>query len=361
MKLTVVTSIVALFLVVLGFTGTLLFKQALSPINAADNTEIIFEVSRGETFGAVAQRLQNEGLIRSAELLKLYARIDSSKNIVKVGEYALKPSMSLNQILEIVASGKSRTKPFTVPEGYNIFEISELIEKAKIATAKEFLEKARNPKYATELVGYEVPSLEGYLFPETYQIARNTSLDQLLKMMVDLFKVNFSQVQIPQEMSSWTQHQIVTFASIVEKETGAAWERPLISSVFHNRLQKRMRLQTDPTIIYGIADETGKYEIDIGRDDIRRPTRYNTYVISGLPPGPIANPGRMALEAAVNPEQSEYLFFVSKNDGTHIFSKTYEEHNRAVTEWQRNRANREGRSWRDLNQKKSAPAAEGRN
>lgn len=354
MKVKAIALIVCAFLVTVSLAIWLLFQQALSPVNSGVKEEVIFEVRPGETFGAVAQRLQEQGLIRSAEILKIYGRLDSSKSIVKVGEYGLSAAMTLDQILSIVASGKSRTRPFTVPEGYNIFEIADLIEKAGVAKASEFLEKARDSQYASRLVGFEVPSIEGYLFPETYQIARATNLDQLLKMMVDLFKVNFKQIQIPDAMKAWTTHQIVTFASIVEKETGAAWERPLISSVFHNRLRLRMKLQTDPTIIYGIADETGKYEINIRRDDIRRPTRYNTYVIPGLPPGPIANPGRLALEAAVQPEASEYLFFVSKNDGTHVFSRTYSDHNKAVVEWQKNRANREGRSWRDLNQKKKS-------
>lgn len=354
MKVKAIILIVCVFLVTASLAVWILFQQALSPVDSQAKEEVIFEVRPGETFGAVAQRLQEEGLIRSAEILKIYGRLDSSKSIVKVGEYGLSAAMTLDQILSIVASGKSRTRPFTVPEGYNIFEIADLAEKAGIAKAFDFLKKARDPQYASQLVGFEVPSVEGYLFPETYQIARNTNLDQLLKMMVDLFKFNFKQIQIPPTMSTWTTHQIVTLASIVEKETGAAWERPLISSVFHNRLRLRMKLQTDPTIIYGIADETGRYEINIRRDDIRRPTRYNTYVIPGLPPGPIANPGRLALEAAVQPEESEYLFFVFKNDGTHIFSKTYQDHNKAVAEWQKNRANREGRSWRDLNQKKKS-------
>jgi UPF0755 protein len=155
---------------------------------------------------------------------------------------------------------------------------------------------------------------------------------------------------------SLTRHQLVTFASLVEKETGAPEERPLIASVFHNRLRIRMRLQSDPTIIYGIARESGRIPKDIKKADILRPTPFNTYTVPALPYGPIANPGRESMLAVVRPAKSEFLFFVSRNDGTHVFSKTYKEHNAAVQTWQKTRANREGRSWRDR-----AKAAPGQN
>ena len=164
---------------------------------------------------------------------------------------------------------------------------------------------------------------------------------------------------VPQnEVPGWTRHQIVTLASIIEKETGAPEERPLISSVFHNRLKKGMRLQTDPTVLYGKAERVGSFAINITTEDLRTPNRYNTYTIYGLPPGPIANPGREALSAVLAPAESTYLYFVSQNNGTHIFSSDYEAHNKAVKHFQLDPKAREGKSWRDLSKKKvEAPAA----
>lgn len=145
-------------------------------------------------------------------------------------------------------------------------------------------------------------------------------------------------------------HKHVTLASLIEKETGTPEERSTISSVFHNRLRKKMRLQSDPTILYGILDQTGVMPKNIRKKDIRTHTKYNTYTVQELPHGPIANPGQKALEAAVNPESTDYLYFVSRNNGTHVFSKTLREHNKSVKKWQLNIKNRQGRSWRDRSQ-----------
>ena len=169
--------------------------------------------------------------------------------------------------------------------------------------------------------------------------------------MVNKFKEVYEQVGVKSSLQGWSRHQIVTLASIVEKETGAPQERPLIAAVFHNRLRIGMMLQTDPTIIYGKAMETGSIEINITRADLTRQTEYNTYTFKGLPPGPIANPGREALLAAVRPATTKYLFFVSHNDGTHEFSEDYKAHQKAVQKYQLDPKAREGKSWRDLNKK----------
>jgi len=178
--------------------------------------------------------------------------------------------------------------------------------------------------------------------------------EEILGLFVDRYRENWKQLENQWQESSvrkelnLNQHELVILASIVEKETGAAFERPLIASVFLNRLRKRMRLQTDPTIIYGIWLEKGSWDGNIRRRDLQEKAPYNTYQISGLPPGPIANPGLNALKAVMNPEPSDYLYFVSKNNGTHIFSKDYADHNRAVRETQLNKSARQGGSWRDL-------------
>ena len=274
------------------------------------------------------------------------------RSLLRVGEYDLNTNMIPGQVLAVITSGKSRTKPFVVPEGLNIFEISELFEKQGFGTSEEFLGFVKDKEFVKSLLGQEHNSLEGYLFPETYLITKFMTAQDVITAMVRRFQSVYNEIGKQNQLKNWSLHQIVTLASIVEKETGAPQERKVISSVFHNRLKKQMRLQTDPTIIYGIADQTGVVPNNIHKSDLLKPSRYNTYVIAGLPPGPISNPGREALLAAMNPDATEFLYFVSHNDGTHEFTKTYEDHSRAVQKFQMDPKAREGKSWRDLKKAK---------
>lgn len=312
------------------------------------NQEVILEVTPGHSFVAVAKELETKGVIRNARAFSWYARLTGQRALMKVGEYAFNTSMKPGDVLATLVSGRSIARPFTVSEGLNIFEISELYEKSDFGPAQDFLIAARDPKFASSLVGVQVETLEGYLFPETYQITKFTTVKDLITSMVKRFLSIYKEVETKFPQMVMTRHQVVTLASIIEKETGAPQERPLISSVFHNRMVKKMRLQTDPTVIYGMTVGTGKVPLNIRRSDLLRPTPYNTYVIYGLPPGPIANPGREALLAAVSPQASEFFYFVSRNDGTHVFSKSYEDHNMAVQRFQLDAKAREGKSWRDL-------------
>jgi UPF0755 protein len=199
-----------------------------------------------------------------------------------------------------------------------------------------------------EQLGEDLPSLEGYLFPETYLVTKFTGLKGLAKMMTSRFKDVIKQIRQAPGVN-FTRHQLVTLASIVEKETGAPEERPVISSVFHNRLRLGMKLQTDPTVMYGVLDQIQAPIKNITRQHLLTDTRYNTYTRVGLPFGPISNPGKLALQAAGTPDSTDFLYFVSRNDGTHIFSRDYAGHQRAVESFQLNRAAREsGSSWRDL-------------
>ncbi len=208
-------------------------------------------------------------------------------------------------------------------------------------------------------MGEKQNSLEGYLFPETYKVTKFDTPKEIITQMVKRFlsvyeelAPDIAQFQQRYPQRKWNRHQIVTFASIVEKETGAAQERPMISSVFHNRLNINMKLQTDPTVIYGQALLSGVVSKNITKQDLLTPTSHNTYTIYGLPPTPISNPGRDSLLAALNPANSKYLYFVSQNDGTHRFSESLEAHNSAVKTFQLNPKAREGKSWRDLKKNK---------
>jgi UPF0755 protein len=316
-----------------------------------DSSIVSFEVRKGKSFQSVAEELEQKKFISNAFFFHVYARIKSSTQKIKVGEYGLSQNMTPPQVLEIITSGKSIGHPFTVSEGLNIFEIADLYQQQGFGTREQFLDACTDKEFVKQLVGEGPESLEGYLFPETYQITKFSTTKELLRSMVENFQQAYAQAIASSKIQGLSKHQIVTLASIIEKETGAPEERPLISSIFHNRLKKNMLLQTDPTIIYGISEREKKTVLKISKKDILTPTRYNTYVIKGLPPGPIANPGKEALLAAVNPSQSSYLFFVSQNNGTHIFSSTYEEHSKAVRKFQVDPKAREGKSWRDLRKK----------
>jgi UPF0755 protein len=230
---------------------------------------------------------------------------------------------------------------FTVPEGKNMYEIAQMLHEKKIVNKDEFILLAKNESFLNS-IGIKAETAEGYLFPETYQILPNTSAEAIIKMMVKEFDKNFKSLNLSDK--NFTPYEVLTLASIVEKETGDKKERPMIAGVFLNRLKIKMRLQSDPTTIYGIWE---KYKGNLTRNDLLTPTPYNTYTISAIPKGPISNPGLKAMEAVLNPASHKYLYFVSQNDGTHIFSENYEDHKTAVNNWQRNSKNRDGRSWRD--------------
>lgn len=314
-------------------------REALAPIEPESGSaqKIHFEVEAGATMGRVARDLEAEGLIRSARVARWFARAEKLSSQLKVGEYELSRGQSTPEILEILVEGRVQTHPLVIPEGLRAFEIAERVEAAGLASRDEFLAIVMNPQAASDR-GIEAESLEGYLYPDTYRFARGLPAERLVDAMVEEFRRVYSEVAAnaspPRDFS---MHEVVTLASIVEKETGAAEERPLIAAVFLNRLGRGMRLETDPSVIYGIPDFDGNLR-RVHLRDSENP--YNTYKIRALPPGPIASPGREALEAVFHPADSPYLYFVSRNDGTHVFSRTYAEHEKAVDRFQRRRKRR---------------------
>lgn len=350
MRKTFLVSLMAVIALVVGLGGTVAFLsyEFLKTPPSSEPQEVIYEVIPGKGFNSIAKELEQKGLIKNSFFFSIYARASGERSKLKVGEYLLRTNMPPKEILSIITSGKSIGRSFTVSEGLCIYEIAELYEKQGFGKATDFMAVVRDVEFIKSLLGESHSSLEGYLFPETYELTKYTDAKTLISNMVKRFFVVYNEVFPQAIIHGWSRHQIVTLASIIEKETGAPQERPLISSVFHNRLQKKIRLQTDPTIIYGKAEQTGKIEISITRADLNTPTPYNTYVIEGLPPGPIANPGKEALLAALKPTTSDYLFFVSQNDGTHVFSSDYKAHQRAVQKFQLNPKAREGKSWRNL-------------
>lgn len=321
-----------------------------------DRQPIVFEVKPGNSFAQVARNLRDQGIITDVTKFRIYARVLGKTTQIRAGEYSLNRGMTPREVLRALTEGKSIDYAVTVPEGFNIFEITDMLNERFPGKGTEFFALVTNPDFVEKMIGERYSSLEGYLFPDTYLITKYTKMETLIRTMVNKFKSAYAEAiaGAPIRMS---RHEHVILASVIEKETGAPEERPRIASVFHNRLAKKMKLASDPTIIYGIWVESRERTKNIRKKDILRPTPYNTYTVKGLPYGPIANPSKEALRAAVDPEKTDYLFFVSRNDGTHYFSKTDKEHLAAVRQYQLDRKAREGKSWRDLKKRQEAPKA----
>jgi UPF0755 protein len=319
----------------LAILAALAVRQRLEP--AAERAEpVLFEVESGDSLGRIASRLEAAGLVRDARAVEWLARLRGLSGSLHAGEYQLSAAARPQEILEQIAAGRVATYAVSVPEGFTAAQIAERLEREGLAVAAEFLAAADDPALAEEL-GVPAERLEGYLFPETYRLPRGQPPRAIARAMVEQFRRVWQELAPKAEERGLSMHEVVTLASIVEKETGAPEERPLIASVFANRLARGMRLESDPTTIYGIPDFDG----NLRRRDLENGDNpYNTYRIAGLPPGPIASPGRAALAAVVEPAESDYLYFVSRNDGTHVFSRSYREHVNAVNRYQRRRASK---------------------
>jgi len=296
----------------------------------ADANGKIFTIDPGQSLNGIAKNLENESIISNRLYFKLFTKLQNADKKLQAGEYLLSASKTPEQILDILVTGRVNLYKITLPEGLNLNEVANLIEKGNLCSKIEFKNLCHDKPFILSL-GINAASLEGYLFPDTYFFPKQVSCETIITAMVKHFKTIFTKEWMARaKKMGFSVHDIVTLASIIEKETGDASERPLISSVFHNRLKKNMRLESDPTVIYGIKTFDG----NIKRKHLKMMTPYNTYQIKGLPFGPIANPGALSLKAALYPAQTEYLFFVAKKDTTHQFSKTIQAHNRAVKKYQ---------------------------
>ncbi len=318
------------FLALVWIVIGVFYYQGSRPVSEESQTRV-FEIQPGMTLKQVAHELSRQGLIRSPNAFQAIAYIQDKETQVMVGEFSLSPSMLPSEIILRITSGKTVLYSVTIPEGYRITEIAALLHSVGLADSESFIRQTRDESLIRSL-GIPTDSLEGYLFPETYHFSKCTPEAKIVQKMVDTFKEQVSKSQLLKSAKesplSW--HEIITLASLIEKETGLDSERQLISSVFHNRLRKNMRLQTDPTVIYAIE----KFDGNIRKRDLKIDSPYNTYRYKGLPPGPIANPGIKSIVAALSPVESDHLYFVSRKNGSHHFSSTLVEHNRAVQKYQ---------------------------
>ena len=309
----------------------LLYNYGNTPAGPSSAEQTV-EIKPGMTLRQVSNYLAEKKLLDEPSAFVLYTYLQGKQNDIKTGEYLFSPSVPPWKILESLTNGTAILYTVTIPEGYRITEIAELLEKKGLVSKEEFIAETHNKELMETFNISSSDSLEGYLYPETYKFSKSIGAKKIVQTMVNTFKQRVQKPKLIQQAKAGklTFHEIVTLASLIEKETGLGAERKLISSVFHNRLLKKMRLQTDPTVIYAITNFDG----NIRKKDLSIDSPYNTYKYHGLPPGPIASPGLDSIQAALEPEQSDYLYFVSRKNGSHQFSTNYADHTRAVQKYQ---------------------------
>jgi len=316
------------------FAFSIWFAFEFSTPQEIASEKILFEVEKGKGIDAIAGDLQNKGLIQKTWPFLLGYQLFFYPQTLKAGEYAFSSPLLVKDILDAFVKGKVYLHPLTVPEGLTAKEIADLLSSLGFVPEGD-LQEAFTETEAISSWDRKAWNLEGYLYPETYHIAKGTSVKEIFEAMVVQFKTIFHE--------GWRRHaarlnltirEVVTLASLIEKETSLSDEKKLVSAVFHNRLKIGMKLDCDPTIIY-VLKEKGSYEGKLRNKDLKLDSPYNTYLYPGLPPSPICNPGKESLEAALYPAKENYLYFVSKNDGSHHFSRTFSDHRIAVRKYQK--------------------------
>lgn len=318
-------NIILILAIVILLYGIYIAAEMLIPLPIG-NKNMEIEIPKGATFRQAIEILSREGLIRDKNIFLFIGRISGLDRKIRAGYYSIYGSMSPLDIFRILKKGQIIEYEITIVEGDSLTEIAEKLSEKGIIHTEEFMQLATDKDF---LSSYDIdaPSFEGYIFPDTYKIPKGMNPEEAVGMMINKMREEYSgELTVRTSELGFSEREVLTLASIIEKEAATDEERPLISAVYHNRLKKRMPLQADPTAIYGIKSFGEK----IIESDLRRKTPYNTYVIKGLPPGPIASPRMKSILAALYPAKVSYIYFVSNNDGTHTFSVTPEEHRLAV-------------------------------
>ena len=336
-KIVSIVALVFLFIIAIGgFTAYSYIKSALEPLDPEATEEIAIEIPMGSGVTSISQILEDNGIIKSAQIFKYYAKFKNESQF-QAGAYNLTKSMTLDEIIESLKTVyREPLFAITVPEGLTLEQIADIVAKNTSYTAEEFMAKvtdqsfidlmmAKYPNLLTEaILGDNVLyALEGYLYPATYPFyEENPSLDAIIEEMISAMNTIVMEFKSGYEERGWTVHQFVTFASLLEEEATAQTDRETIASVFYNRLEIDMPLQTDPTVLYAL----GEHKNRVLYADLEVENPYNTYKNKGLTPGPIAGAGKSSLEATINPSDTDYLYFLADSDGNNHFAKTYEEH-----------------------------------
>lgn len=321
-KKIILISIIVFLIIYAVMTAT------IPPAKGRERTSLV--IRNGTSLSQIAHILKEHGFIRSPLIFMALSLAYGGKLIA--GEYELSKDKSMVKIVTMMGRGERKIYALKIVEGYNIYNIAEAMESSKIMNGTDFLKLARNKEFLQK-AGIFADSLEGYLMPDTYHYSKEIEVEHFIEKIVQRTKNFFAQENIVAEMKrfNFDIHKTLTLASMIEKEAKSKDEKPLISAVFHNRLNKGMSLDCDPTVIYGL----NRFGSPLSKADLTYYTPYNTYTFVGLPKGPICSPDKNTILAALNPAQVDYLYFVSKNDGTHVFSKDIQEHNGFVSIYQR--------------------------
>ena len=322
--------ILIILILLLGAAGWIAYSL-YTPYQGFPAGGVFIEIPKGASARSISRVLADMGVVRSHLSFELLARWRSRRKL-EAGEYFFDRSQTAFQVFETLAAGRVFEIPVTVPEGYNIFQIADLLESKHLVTRDGFLTTVHDPTPIRDLAA-AAPSVEGFLFPATYQFPRHVTAEQVIAAMTAHFREEWAKATATAPaLERRTIEQIVTLASLVESETPKKEERPIIAGVFQSRLRKGMLLECDPTVVYAL-EQAGTYKGVLTTPDLRVNSPYNTYRFPGLPPGPIANPGETSLRAALEPSAVEYLYFVADTQGGHFFAKTLAEHNRNVARY----------------------------
>lgn len=308
-------------------------QQVGSAYRGFAGEEVFVDIPQGSSVSAIADRLAAAGVVSHPLIFRVAARMSGAERSLQAGEYRFAEPATPAQVVQRLARGDVYTRAVTFREGLTIWDMAEVFEAAGLGVAEDFLREARDPARIQSL-DPDARSLEGYLFPDTYRLPRSAGAAGMVDAMIAGFLRAFdNELRAAAAARGMSVREVVTIASLVEKETAVGSERPIVSAVYQNRLRIGMGLQCDPTVIYALR-LANRWNGNLTRENLRIDSPYNTYRYAGLPPGPIAAPGRASIEAAIRPSADKYLYFVSRNDGTHVFAETLTEHNRNVQQWQ---------------------------
>jgi UPF0755 protein len=321
-----------LCLFTLTFTYTCSFLR--TPITPQKPVQV--DIMPGQSAWEISQALEKKGVVSHAMTFMTIAALTGKAKRLQAGAYVFEGNHVPLDIMDILFKGKTLKYRITIPEGYTIYQIGEAVSNTGLIPKDLFIQSAHSQK-TRDFFQIKAPSMEGFLYPDTYYLVPHMTPLEVMAKMIDRFRSIYSpEMEQRAKVLGKSKLEIITLASIIEKEATTKLDKPIISSVFYNRMKRGMRLQSDPTAIYGINNFSGI----IGPDDLLRDNPYNTYRYGGLPPGPICNPGLDSLQAALWPAKTDYLYFVSRGDGTHVFSSSLQEHNRAISITSKQKKNR---------------------
>ena len=311
------------------------------PARQGQDRSVLITVDKGESATDIGNALAAAGVVRSSRLFEVLVGVTGVQDSLEAGEYDFDPGMPAIEVVQRIATGRTASRQVTIPEGLRVEQIGDLLEKSGVVSKSDFLAALDKSRYQTAFLSQlqDDTDLEGFVFPASYQFSRTVTATQVVQELLQGFQDNVAD-KVQLEGQSLTLEQVVTLASIVEREAVVPQDRPLIASVYLNRLAAGIPLQADPTVQFALTSDPasvttfGYWKTDLSLDDLKVNSPYNTYVNQGLPPGPIANPGLASIEAVIRPAHTDYLFFVAKPDGSHVFARTLEEHLQNVKKYE---------------------------